>query len=95
MTKDTLFLDNKKTIHPFKFTEEVANVFDDMLARSVPCYWDIIKLIVTIIMGSVPPNGHIYDLGCSTGNTIKAILSHITDKSIYIDGNLYLTSYGF
>ena len=84
--KDTLFLDDQSVISPFCFNNEVVTVFDDMVSRSVPCYWDIIKLIVVIIAQSISDKGHVYDLGCSTGNVIKAILNHIDCHGIEIDG---------
>ena len=86
MKRDTLFLDESLSQTPFKFTENIAAVFDDMVSRSVPCYSDIIKLIVTILAQAVPQNGYIYDLGCSTGNTIKALLGTIVGKNITIEG---------
>ena len=86
MKRDTLFLDESLSQTPFKFTENIATVFDDMVSRSVPCYSDIIKLIVTILAQAVPQNGYIYDLGCSTGNTIKALLGTIVGKNITIEG---------
>tara|TARA_B100001113_G_scaffold353599_1_gene358614 strand:- start:1557 stop:2291 length:735 start_codon:yes stop_codon:yes gene_type:complete len=86
VVKDTLFLNNKSSVFPFNFNEDVAEVFDDMLSRSVPCYWDIVKLIVVCIAEITADKVHIYDLGCSTGNVIKSILIHLNLKNVRIEG---------
>jgi tRNA (cmo5U34)-methyltransferase len=54
----------------FEFDESVASVFDDMLSRSIPYYKDSLKLLVDIISKLTNDNDTIYDLGCSTANTL-------------------------
>lgn len=52
----------------FEFNEDVANVFDDMLTRSIPFYNEIIDLCIYFIKSNLKEENLIYDFGCSTGN---------------------------
>ena len=73
MNKDKVFSQKMKDIESFEFNEEVTNVFDDMITRSVPFYKEIHALILDIF-SKVPTSGElIYDLGCSTGTTIQLL----------------------
>lgn len=54
----------------FAFTETVASVFDDMLDRSVPFYQEMQRMIAEMAADFAVPGTSIYDLGCSTGNTL-------------------------
>ena len=69
-----------KDIESFEFNEEVTNVFDDMITRSVPFYKEIHALILDIF--SKVPTGDelIYDLGCSTGTTIQLLHQSINHE---------------
>jgi tRNA (cmo5U34)-methyltransferase len=62
-----------KRLTGFEFNKEVADVFDDMLIRSVPFYMELQFVIAEIARKYYVPNTKIYDLGCSTGTTIKTI----------------------
>ncbi|MBG07292.1 MAG: carboxy-S-adenosyl-L-methionine synthase CmoA [Halobacteriovoraceae bacterium] len=70
---DKVFSKKKETIETFEFNEEVTQVFDDMIARSVPFYKEIHKIIIDIYRKMNFKDEVIYDLGCSTGSTIKLI----------------------
>lgn len=70
---DNIFKRKLKKIEPFQFNDEVASVFDDMVERSVPFYTEIHKILLDILGKSFLPGDRIYDLGCSTGTTIKII----------------------
>ena len=52
MTKDTLF-QKGHTSGKFEFNERVAEVFDDMLDRSIPFYGQVIAMIAEIVGRSV------------------------------------------
>ncbi len=54
----------------FAFGEKTAAVFDDMLDRSVPYYQEIQRMIAEMARDFAAEGTHIYDLGCSTGNTL-------------------------
>ena len=70
MDRDHVF-DNKKVRgSDFEFNEEVANVFDDMLTRSVPFYLEQQNLLKAIAKKFYMPGTKIIDLGCSTGTTL-------------------------
>jgi tRNA (cmo5U34)-methyltransferase len=52
----------------FTFNEDVANVFDDMLNRSIPFYIDNLKLNAKILSKYIKDGDKIYDIGSSTLN---------------------------
>ncbi|MEA3211047.1 MAG: tRNA (cmo5U34)-methyltransferase [Chthoniobacter sp.] len=57
-------------IADFAFGEKVASVFDDMLDRSVPFYTEMQRMIGEIAGDFGTAGSNVYDLGCSTGNTL-------------------------
>lgn len=73
MTKDRLYCIQKKPVPPFEFNAAVADVFDDMIRRSIPMYAEIIRHQARMIAQSCPSGARIYDLGCSTGNLTQAL----------------------
>jgi tRNA (cmo5U34)-methyltransferase len=76
MDMDKYFDEKMDVIPPFEFNEGVAQVFDDMVSRSVPFYHETHKLIIDLIRYRFKDGDTIYDLGCSTGTTIQ-LLSHV------------------
>lgn len=84
MAKDRIF--QSKQQHKFVFNEEVASVFDDMLARSIPYYKDIQKLCIDFL-SIFAKQGRIYDLGCSTGNTLLALREQVSGELIGLDSS--------
>ena len=69
MKKDEVFLRSQKPAD-FEFNKEVAEVFDDMLERSVPFYREQQTMIRSMVRRMWIPGTRIYDLGCSTANTL-------------------------
>ena len=61
----------------FEFGEKVASVFDDMLARSVPFYDEMQRMIGEMARDFAVEGTRIYDLGCSTGNTLIKLDSQV------------------
>ncbi|MBU0482430.1 MAG: carboxy-S-adenosyl-L-methionine synthase CmoA [Proteobacteria bacterium] len=57
----------------FRFDDKVADVFDDMLTRSVPCYQTVITMITSLLNRELAPGDTVYDLGSSTGNTLAEL----------------------
>lgn len=51
----------------FAFDQRVADVFPDMIRRSVPGYGDVIALLGVIAGQYAQDDSHCYDLGCSLG----------------------------
>lgn len=71
---DELFNIPKDRIEPFSFGREVAEVFDDMAERSIPCYNELQNIAAELAKRFYRPGTLIYDLGCSTGNTTARII---------------------
>ncbi|HEU4609329.1 MAG TPA: hypothetical protein VFS31_14530, partial [Chitinophagaceae bacterium] len=70
MAKDEVFKEEINKVPDFKFGTSVANVFDDMVNRSVPFYGEMQRMISEQAADHVQANTDVYDLGCSTGNTM-------------------------
>ena len=79
--EDRLFRDPLKKKMVFEFNHRVADVFDDMLRRSIPFYDDVHSVIADVLDYRFPHNGRLYDLGCSTGNTLFFIGRYLQKKS--------------
>ncbi|MGH8643934.1 MAG: methyltransferase domain-containing protein [Gammaproteobacteria bacterium] len=67
--KDEVFRE-PQPVTDFEFGEKVACVFDDMLDRSIPFYQEIQRMIAEMATDFAAAGSNIYDLGCSTGNTL-------------------------
>ncbi|MBK5939224.1 carboxy-S-adenosyl-L-methionine synthase CmoA [Halochromatium roseum] len=61
----------------FVFDERVASVFSDMIARSVPGWAELVRLIGLIGAHLAQPGACIYDLGCSLGATSASLLARL------------------
>lgn len=72
MLKDEVFRD-KMRAGDFKFSEQVARVFDDMVTRSVPFYIEMQRMIAELTATHAKKGTLVYDLGCSTGTTMISI----------------------
>lgn len=72
MGKDKLFtVDHDGS--DFNFGEATAEVFDDMLKRSVPLYHELQRMTGEIASEFAVDGTNAYDLGCSTGTTLNAL----------------------
>lgn len=80
MPKDTLFEQGPTGVHAFRFDERVADVFEDMINRSVPGYAATLAGISGIASAVVPDHGCCYDLGSSLGAATLAICSGLGDR---------------
>lgn len=85
MTRDTLF-EKKASAEKFQFNERVADVFDDMLDRSVPFYKQVIEMTVEILDRSLQAGDTVYDLGCSTGTTLIALAGKLESENLKFIG---------
>lgn len=61
----------------FVFDSQVANVFDDMINRSVPGYSTIIAMIGVLAERYCQEQSNIYDLGCSLGGATLAAAERV------------------
>ncbi len=93
MSKDRLF--NKKTKpSSFSFNQEVAEVFPDMLERSIPGYRTTIDSIRFLASKYSKRGTNCYDLGCSLGASSIALGEGAVNndcKIIAIDKSSFMT----
>ena len=75
--RDTLFAAPVAKLGDWTFDERVAEVFPDMIQRSVPGYSNIISMIGMLAGRFVQPDTHIYDLGCSLGAATLSVRRNI------------------
>ncbi|CAC9441020.1 tRNA (uridine-5-oxyacetic acid methyl ester) 34 synthase [Bathymodiolus heckerae thiotrophic gill symbiont] len=91
--RDKLFA-NKKDLVDFTFDENVANVFDDMVKRSVPGYQSMIEMIGLMVKTYGQNHTNYYDLGTSTGATALAFgfnNPHKNNCIIAVDNSINMT----
>lgn len=79
--KDKLFNKHLEPGTAFEFNHQVAEVFDDMVSRSVPFYDEIHRILLDIVDRACPQFDRVYDLGCSTGTTISILSRHAANRS--------------
>jgi len=76
-TKDIIFREESTASRDFTFDKKVAQVFDDMVSRSVPFYGELQRMLSDLSVQFLPDqDGRVCDLGCSTGTTLDLVLSH-------------------
>lgn len=72
MKNDKLFSDVQPLVD-FVFDDAVADVFPDMIRRSVPGYETVISMLGVLAQHYAQNNTHVYDLGCSLGAATLAM----------------------
>ncbi|GAA5126196.1 carboxy-S-adenosyl-L-methionine synthase CmoA [Alloalcanivorax gelatiniphagus] len=83
--RDRLFSEQDRAIADFDFGERTAEVFDDMLDRSIPQYRELQRMIGELAARFAVPGSRIYDLGCSTGITLHS-LDQTVDPAVELVG---------
>lgn len=83
---DDIFKKPKPVVGDFEFNQTVSAVFDDMLDRSVPFYSEIQRMVGELTGIFAQKGTRIYDLGCSTGNTILSVRQTIQNRKIKVIG---------
>ncbi|MGC7590534.1 carboxy-S-adenosyl-L-methionine synthase CmoA [Bisgaard Taxon 46] len=86
MAKDTLFSAPIAKLGDFTFDESVAEVFPDMIQRSIPGYSNIITAIGMLASRFVTENSNVYDLGCSRGAATLSARRNIDKTGVKIIG---------
>lgn len=79
--RDTLFQVDSVN-EDFTFSEKVAEVFDDMLDRSVPFYQEVIRATAGLLGHLLKDGDRVVDLGCSTGTTLLALCQLMENDSL-------------
>ncbi len=83
--KDEIFKHPGSGKTPFEFNAQVADVFDDMVSRSVPFYKEVLQMSAELAREFYQPGTTIYDLGCSTGALVRILISEFgAEKFSYI-----------
>lgn len=77
MKKDTVYAKAQDSISAFEFNEAVADVFQNMISRSVPGYAMVLELIGLTTQRYAVPGTRCYDLGCSLGESTLMIRRHL------------------
>jgi tRNA (cmo5U34)-methyltransferase len=72
-SKDRVFSRALSDVRAFEFNETVANVFQDMISRSVPGYALLLHMIGLYADIFMQPGSRIFDLGCSLGEATLVI----------------------
>ncbi len=70
---DAVFQEPAAQVADFKFTAKVADVFDDMVSRSVPYYEEMQRMTCELAADFAQPHTNLYDIGCSTATTLLAM----------------------
>ncbi len=82
--RDRVYRESKRQIVDFAFDEAVADVFPDMIRRSVPGYETVIPitgLLAAAHLKKMPGERRLaYDLGCSLGATTAAVLEQLDEQ---------------
>ncbi len=73
MSRDRLYENEIGSTGTFEFNAAVADVFPDMLRRSIPGYEASLRAIRSLARRHVQRNSNCYDLGCSLGAATLAI----------------------
>lgn len=87
---DEVYRRPREQIVDFAFDESVAEVFQDMIRRSVPGYETVLACTGLIAARHLPAGGTCYDLGCSLGASSHAVLRAVGDRDcrvVAVDGS--------
>lgn len=77
---DSVYAAPREMIVDFAFDESVADVFPDMIRRSVPGYETVIGLMGLLAERYAREGTNCYDLGCSLGASTLSVLHRIGDR---------------
>lgn len=67
MSRDQIYALPRERVGEFTFDDAVADVFSDMIKRSVPGYGSVLSMIEQLTARYAKPETNLYDLGCSLG----------------------------
>jgi tRNA (cmo5U34)-methyltransferase len=84
--KDILYAAKRARIDDFDFGAGTADVFDEMLSRSVPFYAEIQRMVVELAGDFIKEGTAVYDLGCSTGTTLAQLATTYPTSTVQLIG---------
>lgn len=73
MKKDRIFAAKTQAVSDFNFGANTAEVFEDMLERSIPLYREMQRMLGEIAGEFAVTGTNVYDLGCSNGITLETL----------------------
>lgn len=82
--QDKLYKKAIPNIKPFEFDEKVADVFPDMISRSVPGYSATLQVVAAVTQRYAQADSNCYDLGCSLGAATLAMAHSLPYASCQI-----------
>lgn len=68
----------------WQFDDTVADVFDEMLERSIPGYAMMRSLVTDLAVEFAKPDSYIVDLGCSRGGALLPIIERLGAYNKYL-----------
>ena len=77
MEKDRVYSRPLTTVGAFEFNAVVADVFQDMIERSVPGYSLMLEFIGSLAESFAIEGSNVYDLGCSLGASTLQLRRHV------------------
>jgi tRNA (cmo5U34)-methyltransferase len=77
VNRDRIFADRSQAVGDFNFDAKTAEVFEDMLDRSIPLYRELQRMLGEIGSEFAVSGTNVYDLGCSDGITLQTLSSAI------------------
>ena len=83
--KDMVFSADEPAVGDFSFNAKVADVFDDMVSRSVPHYEEMQRMVCELALDFAKLGTNFYDIGCSTATTLL-MLDPLLDPSLTFIG---------
>ena len=84
MKKDEIFLNSDKRAGDFEFNADVAEVFNDMLERSIPFYVEQQAMIRGLCRNLWIPGTKVYDMGCSTATTLIGLSRELPASARFV-----------
>jgi len=78
---DNIYNKPLEKVEGFTFDAQVAQVFPDMIKRSVPGYEKMIATIAMITERTAQDNSNLYDLGCSLGAATLSMRGALKNKT--------------
>ena len=84
--RDTLFAELAAEPSTFSFNDAVVDVFPDMIQRSVPGYGTVVRMSGILSEQYAQEGTHIYDLGCSLGESIRSVETALNGRDCELVG---------